>query len=707
MLDKPVESLSGIGRVSGAALRERGLATVADMLFVLPRQYLDEREVTALRDLEPGMHQVTVGVIEHARRMYFKRRAVTEVVLGALPEDSAEPKRRLYLRWYYTYPNQLDKLVPGTRLRVSARVSRSRGMLMMAHPSVHVLSDNDVIVRALKPRYPEVPGLSVNAWTKAISHAVRDAVSEVTSAVPSVMAEAEGLMPLADAIRALHLPSNTLSLKELEELNACCSPYHQRLAFEEFFVLELALHSQRGSRVQHGAPVLKATPKGMGRAKQALPFTLTEAQARVVAEISADLARAQPMRRLLQGDVGSGKTAVAMVAAAQAVQAGAQVAWMAPTEVLAEQHFGVLEAFGKALGLRVSLMVGGMKKSHRQRLERLIHAGEVDMVIGTHALLNESYGFKRLGLVIVDEQHRFGVNQRLALARKYSHEESSPHLLVMTATPIPRSLALTLYGDLDVSVLDAMPPGRIAPITKVFEMSARERALEIMRKGLDKGGQAFVVCPAIEDDPDEHSMRSAEATYKELQTRLAPYAVGLLHGRLPYDERQAVMAKFVKGELKVLVSTTVIEVGVDVPRANVMLVEHAERFGLAQLHQLRGRIGRAGQVSACLLVHQAQTPEAMERLEVLARTSDGFEIAEADLVQRGPGELFGQRQSGMPGFRFGNLKRDMAMLERARMRARQVLEGDPTLSQQEHQGAMHALARWQRLSVSLVREEAG
>lgn len=706
MLDKPVESLPGVGRVSGAALRERGLATVADMLLVLPRHYIDERQMTPLTQLVPGVHQVTVGVVEQSRRVFARRRPLAEVVLSASPADPSGPNSRLRLMWFYAYPKQLDPFVPGSRIRASGRVSEQRGGLTMVHPTTQVLEAEQDMSLQVKAHYPELPGISAKALAKAVSHAVRSSANAFASAVPQAIGEREGLMPLCDAINALHFPSNSLDAATLQHLNAFCSAYHQRLAFEEFFLLELALHAQRGTRVQRQARPLKANQRQMNEAMAALPFELSGAQQRVVAELSADLQRPVPMRRLLQGDVGSGKTAVAMLAAAQAVRAGAQVALMAPTEVLAEQHFSVLQSFGKALGLRIALIRGGINKSSRQQLEHGLGSGEIDIAVGTHALLNSEYSFKRLGLVIVDEQHRFGVNQRLALVHKGDESGTSAHLLVITATPIPRSLALTLYGDLDVSIIDAMPPGRIAPITKVFEMQARDRALGIVRKALDAGGQGFVVCPAIEDS-EELAVRSAETTFAELREHLAPYKVALLHGRLAYDERQRVMGEFVAGKVHLLVSTTVIEVGVDVPKANVMLVEHAERFGLAQLHQLRGRIGRAGQVSACLLVHQAQGPDALARLEVLVRTSDGFEIAEEDLVQRGPGELFGRRQSGLAGFRFGNLKRDAALLERARACAREVLAVDPTLKRPEHCDAARALARLQEASQLVVREEAG
>ncbi|MCB9708522.1 MAG: ATP-dependent DNA helicase RecG [Myxococcales bacterium] len=706
LLDHGVECLQGIGRLSGAALRERGLNTVGDMLLLLPRCYVDERRTTPLTNLAPGIHQVTVGVVEQARRLFVRHRSMAEVVLGALPSDPSGPRARLMLRWYHAYPNQLNGFTPGSHVRASGRVSTGPGQLIMVHPSTEMLNLDTPESARIVTRYPDIASMGQKTLKKAVTDAVRRAAHQVISAVPASVSEREAIMPLADAICALHFPPEQLSDQEVEQLNHFCSVYHQRLAYEEFFLLELALHAQRKSRSPQEAMSLKAEKGVLHAARSAMPFKLSRAQERVIGDVSADMERQVPMRRLLQGDVGSGKTAVAMVAAAQAVRAGAQVAFMAPTEVLAEQHFSVLERFSAALGLRVRLVVGGVDASRRNQLAQELRDGVIDIAIGTHALIQGNYAFSKLGLVIVDEQHRFGVNQRLALVQKGDCSESSPHLLVITATPIPRSLALTLYGDLDVSVLDEMPPGRVRPITKLFGVDARDRALGILGKGLRSGGQAFVVCPSIEDS-ESLNVRSAERAFEELRGRLAPYEVGLLHGRLTYEQRQNVMAKFVEGQVQVLVSTTIIEVGVDVPRANVMLVEHAERFGLAQLHQLRGRIGRGGQVSACLLVHQATSSEALARLEVLARTSDGFEIAEEDLQQRGPGELLGRRQSGMPGFRFGNLKRDMDLWERARKEAQTVLAADPGLQAPAHRGAALALLRLKKASLTVVREEAG
>jgi ATP-dependent DNA helicase RecG len=401
--------------------------------------------------------------------------------------------------------------------------------------------------------------------------------------------------------------------------------------------------------------------------------------------------------------VGSGKTAVALLAAAHATSAGAQVAFMAPTEVLAEQHFRSLLPLAQAMGLRVALTLGGERASHRKSLRKALEEGRLDLVVGTHALLSEGVRFARLRLVIVDEQHRFGVAQRLRLADKAGGV--APHLLVMTATPIPRSLALVLHGDLAASVLDEMPPGRVPAVTRAYPSSERTQALRQLERGLASGGQAYVVCPAIEPS-EETGLRSALEVFDELSQRLE-VGVALLHGQLPAEQKQLAMERFARGEVRVLVSTTIVEVGIDVRAANVMMIEHAERFGLAQLHQLRGRVGRAGQRSACLLVHEAASEESRDRIRILCESSDGFRIAEEDLRLRGPGELFGRRQSGLPGFRFGDLRRDMPLLERAQELARALIARDPELIAPEHDGARQALARLAESDRAIVKEEAG
>jgi ATP-dependent DNA helicase RecG len=707
-LDAPIETMPGIGPGTGRRLRERGLETTFDLVLLVPRRYDDERTLVPIPALEVGRRQVTVGVVSACRTMGGGRKRRAEVVLEPLPENASGRHGLLRLVWFNAPPGIDNRFPRGARFRVAGTVEEYRGQIQMAHPETSRLDADDAAPGGVVARYPDVPGVAPRILARAIGEAVRRYAHEVPEAVPPHVREARSMMSLSDALRRLHAPPRDLSEEALAGMIAGTSPEHARLAFEEFFLLELALHERRAEEARIRAEALAPEVAPLARARASLPFGLTGAQARVVSEIAKDLAREVPMRRLLQGDVGSGKTAVAMLAAAHAAACQAQTAIMAPTELLAEQHFHAFSRMGRALGLRVELVVGGARAAHKKKVRAGLEAGTVDVAVGTHALLSEGVRFRKLRLVVVDEQHRFGVGQRLRLVQKGEGEGAPvcPHLLVMTATPIPRSLALVLYGDLDASVLDEMPPGRVPPVTRAYPLERREEALRQLARALEKEGQAYVVCPMVEES-EEVDLRAATTTYDEMRARFGDEAVALVHGRMATEERRSEMERFAKGEAKILVSTTVIEVGVDVPRANVIVVEHAERFGLAQLHQLRGRVGRGGQRSACLLVHDAHSEEARARIDVLCRSHDGFVIAEEDLRIRGPGELFGRRQSGLPGFRFGDLRRDLPLLAEARDAARALLADDPTLAKKENASARAALERLSRSPLSVVREEAG
>jgi ATP-dependent DNA helicase RecG len=483
------------------------------------------------------------------------------------------------------------------------------------------------------------------------------------------------------------------------------SPAQRRLVYDEFFHIQLALGLRRRQESRVPAQPIAAPADLADDAGRLLGFTPTAAQRRVVAEIAADLARGTPMRRLLQGDVGSGKTMVALAAALAAARAGCQAALMAPTEILAEQHMRNLEPVLKRLRLRAVLHIGEARSSSRKRSLAAIEAGTADLAIGTHALIQESVRFARLGLAIVDEQHRFGVSQRLGLVGK-GRDGMSPHLLVMTATPIPRTLALTVHGDLDFSVLDELPPGRTPIATSLWAHDDRESVLDRARAVVARGEQVYVVCPVIEES-EKLDVRAAEEVFADLGARFGEARTGLLHGRLPPERRDAVMDGFVRGEIAVLVTTTVVEVGVDVPNATMMIVEDAQRFGLAQLHQLRGRVGRGARPSECHLIADTTSPEAASRLEAIVGTLDGFAIAEADLRLRGPGELYGRRQSGLPGFRFGDLRRDGELLAWAREDALGLLAADPLLERDEHLLLREELRRRIEAGDGPVGEEAG
>jgi ATP-dependent DNA helicase RecG len=700
---RPVETLSGVGEALGQALRARGVRTAADLAWMLPLGYLDERNITPLDQLVVGERQLTVGTVVSARPFgggYNGRMA--EVWLA--PEANAAGELRL--TWFRAPPGLLARFVSGMRYQVAGVVESFRGQNQITHPETQRLGpDDEAAPRGIVPRYPTIAGVPPRRLASFIQRALASALPDIDETVPAALREAYELMPLRAALGALHAPPAQLSDEELLRWNEARSEHHARLAFEEFFVLELALFRRRVEDQGILAEPMIAKAPPLERVRKALGFELTDAQRRVSEEIFADLAKDTPMRRLLQGDVGSGKTAVGMLAAAQVVAAGAQVAFMAPTEILAEQHFRSVAPIAAALGLRAALVLGGERASHRKKTRKALEDGALDLVVGTHALLSEGVRFARLRLVIIDEQHRFGVGQRLRLVDK-TERALAPHLLVMTATPIPRTLALALHGDLEVSVIDELPAGRVPPVTRAYPISERERALVQLERALVAGGQAYVVCPSIEES-EETGMAAVEKTFSELSKRFAAYGVALLHGRLKAEDKSAAMERFVRGEARVLVATTIVEVGVDVPRANVMLIENAERFGLSQLHQLRGRVGRGGQRSACLLVHQAVSQESRARLDALCETSDGFRISEADLQLRGPGELFGHRQSGLPGFRFGDLRRDAPLLAKAREAAQQVIARDPELQLPEHAAARAVLERSNEGPRRVVREEAG
>jgi ATP-dependent DNA helicase RecG len=702
VLEQPVETLSGVGRALGLAFRSRGVATLEDLVWLLPLGYHDEREITPIGKLTVGERQVTEGRVTSAR---MAGRRMAEVWLED-PEAERGSGDRIRLTWFRVPGGLIARFTEGARFRVAGTIESFRGALQITHPQTELLSgDKAAQAHGVVPRYASIPGVPPKQLRKVVKAALDKAGGALPEALPDAIREREGLTTMRGALAALHEPPLDIEAGELQRWNEARTPHHARLAFEEFYLLEIALQQRRIEEQGVAAEALIAVPAAVERARAALPFTLTGAQTRVVGEIHKDLADPRPMRRLLQGDVGSGKTAVALMSAAHAISAGAQVAFMAPTEILAAQHFRSLSSIAEAMGLRAALVLGGERASHRAKTRKALADGRVDLAIGTHALLSEGVEFARLGLVIVDEQHRFGVGQRLRLVNKTGFGVA-PHLLVMTATPIPRTLALAAYGDLSASVLDELPPGRIPPVTRAYPFAQRGEALRQLERALESGGQAYVVCPTIEPN-EETGMRSAMESFEELSQRFEKFGVALLHGQLPDEDKQSALERFGSGEARVLVATTIVEVGLDVPKANCILIENAERFGLAQLHQLRGRVGRGGQRSACLLVHEAQSDLARERIQALCDCHDGFKLAEEDLRLRGPGELFGRKQSGLPGFRFGDLRRDQPLLVRARELATETFDKDPKLELPEHAGARRALDRMSTTDRALVKEEAG
>jgi ATP-dependent DNA helicase RecG len=573
----------------------------------------------------------------------------------------------------------------GQRLIVHGKVQPyGRGPLQMLVKDYEVVEDGpDEMLHAgrLVPVYPLTEGLTQRPFRRLMKRLVDGWADQIDDPLPDRVRVGRALSPLPQAIRGAHFP-------ETEDEQAAA---HRRLVFDDFFLLETGLAIRRHREGRRRGLAMNPPGALVRRLRASLPYTLTAAQERVWGEIRADMAEPYPMSRLLQGDVGSGKTVVAALAILTAIESGYQAALMAPTEILAEQHMITLSQLLEPLGVRVVLLTGAVKGKARQAAAAAAEAGEAGCVIGTHALVQGSLGFKRLGLAVIDEQHRFGVAHRAAIRGK----GESPDVLVMTATPIPRTLALTLYGDLDVSVLDELPPGRRPVVTVARGESKRREIYDFLRKQIGDGRQIYVVCPLVEESEDS-DLKAASEMAERLQRDVFPERrVGLLHGRLGFQDKERVMREFKEGAVHVLVSTTVIEVGIDVPNASVMLVEHAERFGLSQLHQLRGRVGRGSWKSYCVLLAGRSSEDAQRRIAAMTGTNDGFRIAEVDLELRGPGDFFGTRQSGLPEFRVADLLRDGAMLEEARREAFALVQADPQLSASEHRGLRGALlARW-------------
>ena len=666
------------------ALRKLGLTRDIDLALHLPLRYEDETRIVRLSDARDGDSVQIEGEVTHQEVTFRPRRQLLVSV-----NDGSDT---VVLRFFNFYPSQQKQMAVGSRIRARGELRGGFAGLTMMHPTVRAAGG--ALPAALTPVYPTVAQLSQPYLRKAVQAGL--ARADLSESVPEAVLNEIGPLRLWDlrkALSFLHQPTPDVSLAELEDHS---HPAWQRLKAEELLAQQLSQLEARRAREHLRAPVLRGAPGGLAeQLLAALPFQLTGAQRRVGEEIAHDLARAQPMHRLLQGDVGSGKTVVAALAACIAIDAGWQCALMAPTEILAEQHFAKLVEWLAPLlaarGQRVAWLAGSQKKKARGEMLALIDSGEAALVVGTHAVIQEQVRFARLGLAIIDEQHRFGVQQRLDLRRKLSEAQQEPHLLMMSATPIPRTLAMSYYADLDVSTLDELPPGRTPVVTKLVAAHRRAEVIERIRAQIAEGRQVYWVCPLIEES-EALDLRNATETHAELSQALPGQMIGLLHSRMPTAEKKAVMALFTAGDMPVLVSTTVIEVGVDVPNASLMVIEHAERFGLSQLHQLRGRVGRGAAASACVLLYEA--PEggrlgetARARLKAMVETNDGFEIARRDLDIRGPGEFLGARQSGAALLRFADLAEDSALLQWARAAAPRMLAEHPGLAAQH-------VARW-------------
>lgn len=719
-LSTPVQYVKGVGPRVAELLAPKGIQTVEDLLYYLPFRYEDRLNPRSIAELQPGEMASVIAEVRTAMLFRTRKMPLFEMIAG-------QDRHSIKCLWFHGQYLQ-GKFKPGQTVALYGKVeasTRGRGGLQIIQPQFEILGeaeDDSAEARAaasleigrIVPIYESAAhGKLTSRWFRRI---VRFALEQLLPekqiateteerAAPETLPDAVrrrlSLISRSEALWRAHWPEPETSFQSLQSARTSA---HLRLIFEELFFLELGLELKR--RKMRAAPgIAFHIDEGVRRSlKNVLPFHPTAAQKRVLKEIAGDMQHTAPMRRLLQGDVGSGKTIIALEAAIIAIENGYQAALMAPTEILATQHYLSARRILESAGYRVVLLTGSLEQDRKRATRRHVSRGDAQLVIGTHALIEEKVEFQKLGLVIVDEQHRFGVLQRFKLMKKPAdavagEEELDPDVLVMTATPIPRTLALTLYGDLDVSVLDELPPGRTPIVTRRISDERADEVWAFLRKQVAAGRQAFVVYPVI-DESETQDIKAATKMYDEMRRKIfSDLRVGLLHGRLDADQKELVMRRFQRGELDMLVSTTVIEVGVDVPNATLMVVEHAERFGLAQLHQLRGRIGRGSAKSFCVLMTGKKvTPEAEQRLDALVRTSNGFELAELDLQLRGPGEFFGTRQAGMPSFRVANLLRDRELLELAKREAALVAAGPSAeISANEISRTMaHLRNHWQR-----------
>lgn len=675
------------------ALIKLGLVDALSRALHLPLRYEDETRLTKPLDAQPGVAVLVELEMEHAPALPPRPGQPWAAQGRSVPDG-----QRVQLRFVHAHAGLRKVLAPGQRVRAFGEVRHGFSGCDMVHPQVRAVQPDEPLSPTLTPVYPTSASLPQTYLRKSIAAALpRAPLFECFGAHADAVPPE--LWPLRQAVMVLHQPSPR---EPLEDLLNRRHPAWQRIKYDELLAQQLSQKRAQQLRRQGQAPTLAPHPNALGTAlMQRLPFALTGAQQRVLEEIAADLGPISdtrpgtpphptrpPMHRLLQGDVGSGKTVVAALAACMALAAGWQCALMAPTEILAEQHFGKLVEWLEPLGVQVAWLSGSVKGKRRAAMLEAAASGAAGLVVGTHAVIEQQVHFARLGLVIIDEQHRFGVQQRLTLKEKTAAADApEAHLLMMSATPIPRTLAMSYFADLDLSVLDELPPGRSPIVTRVLSAQRRDEVIDRMVGALEQGRQIYWVCPLVEES-EKLDLENATATHELLGQRLAPWPVGLLHGRMKPAEKAAVMAAFKAGETRVLVATTVIEVGVDVPNASLMIVEHAERFGLSQLHQLRGRVGRGSAASACVLLHGGPLSHTgRARLQAMAETQDGFEIARRDLEIRGPGEFLGARQSGSQLLRFADVQQDSALLDEARERADRLLAQEP-------QACDAHIARW-------------
>ena len=678
-LDDPLQFIKGVGPKRADLLKKINLETVSDALFFLPFRYEDRTQVKKIIELVPGETASFLGEVVNAGTVHIGRR---RKIFEALVQDDSG---FLHVKWFqFNETYMTEKVKAGRKLIFSGKPTHNKrgGGLEVIHPNTEIQSDGSsesLEIGRIVPIYHSTDGLHLKSLRKIMKNLVDDYKNLIEEFLPEKILKRYKFPTRNKAIQRAHFPPNDASIELLDKFQ---DSSQARLIFEEFFLLQLTLAlKKRHLQVEECGQPFKTRGELIHKFMELLKFDLTKAQKKVLGEIMHYLEKNEPMNLLLQGDVGSGKTVVALISLLTGVDNDCQTALMAPTELLAEQHFLSIRPFCEALNITIALVTSSGTAKEKSLLHSSISNGTTQIIIGTHALIQKKIEFSKLGLIVVDEQHRFGVLQRDALSKK----GLTPHVLIMTATPIPRSLALTLYGDMNVSFLDEFPPGRIPIETKLFYEDSRNTAYTLLEKEITEGRQAYVVCPLIEES-ESIDLKAAIDVSEELQNRRLPnFKIELIHGKLKKEERQKIMAAFKNGEIDVLVATTVIEVGIDVPNATVMLIEHAERFGLAQLHQLRGRVGRGKHASICLLIcSHALTVDGKARLSAIVKSRDGFSIAEEDLRIRGPGDFTGTRQSGMPLLRAGNLLRDIKLLELSRREAIDLIEKDPKLEAPEH-----------------------
>jgi ATP-dependent DNA helicase RecG len=665
-------------------LQKLGIGDTQGLLLHLPLRYIDETRISTIRSLRGGESAQVEGEIVRTEVQYKPRKTL----ISQLRDGTGQ----LTLRFLHFYPSQLKTLAEGKRLRVLGEVRSGFFGWEMVHPQCRPVDTDTPVSDSLTPVYPTTAGLSQAILRKSIAWALDQ--NQLHETLPAWVYQSYDFPAFADCLRMLHHPPADASIEQLQDR---AHLIWRRLAYDELLAQQLSMRRHYARRRTLGAPALPASNKLITQLLKSLGFKLTNAQQKSALEITRDMMQPHPMQRLLQGDVGSGKTIVATMAALQAIEHGWQAAMMAPTEILAEQHYQKLTAWLTPLDIEVAWLAGSQTKKEREAALKQVLKGEARLVIGTHAIFQEQVEFAKLGLIIVDEQHRFGVQQRLMLRQKArSNNIEAPHQLMMSATPIPRTLSMSYYADLDVSVIDELPPGRSPIVTKLVSETRRDEVLQRIHEACLEGKQAYWVCPLIEES-ERLQLQTAMDTYAYMRSEFPNLQVGMIHGRMKASEKQSIMAQFSTNQIQLLVATTVIEVGVDVPNASLMVIEHAERMGLSQLHQLRGRVGRGAEKSTCILLYQTPLSEmARARLKVIYESGDGFEIAQADLHLRGPGEFLGVRQSGLPMLKIADLERDVDLLQAAKAVAERLLKEDPEAVEQH-------LQRWLGDAEDLVK----